>query len=67
MEIFFPMNDGDIFEESNGFVWKLSFLWLIGNKTSCRPIRSVIILVLLELFSFCYHEVAPLDTFYPIE
>ena len=42
------MNDGNIFEESNGFIWKLSFLLLIGNKTSCRPIRSVIILVLLE-------------------
>ena len=44
------------------FSRKLSFLWLIGNKTSCRPIRSVIILVTNKSDSrcavvrFCYHS-----------
>ena len=32
-------------------------LWLIGNRTSCRPIRSVIMLVIkqirLPLLQFC--------------
>ena len=28
------------------FSQKLKFLWLIGNKISCRPIRAVIILVI---------------------
>ena len=38
------------------------FLWLIGNKTSCRPIRSVIILAMNKSDSrcavvrFCYHS-----------
>ena len=41
--------------------WKLQFLRLIDNKTSCRPIRSVIILVINKSDSrsavvrFCYH------------
>ena len=38
----------NIFEDRNDFVWKLSLLRLIGNKTSCCPIRSVIIFALLE-------------------
>ena len=44
------------------FSRKLQFLWLIGNKTSCRPIRSVIILVMNKSDSrcvvvrFCYHS-----------
>ena len=44
------------------FSRKLLFLWLIGNKTSCRPIRSVIILVINKSESrcavvrFCYHS-----------
>ena len=41
---------------------EIVILWLIGNKTSCRPIRSVIILVINKSDSrcadvrFCYHS-----------
>ena len=38
---FFPINYDNILED---FVWKLSFFGLIGNKTSRRPTRFVIIL-----------------------
>ena len=44
------------------FSRKLYFLWLIGNKILCRPIRSVIILVIKKSESycvvvrFCYHS-----------
>ena len=44
------------------FSLKLQFLWLIGNRTSCRPIRSIIILVVNKSNSrcavvrFCYHS-----------
>ena len=40
----------------------LSWFWLIGNRTSCRPILSVIILVINKSDSrcavvrFCYHS-----------
>ena len=30
-------------------------LWLIGNRTSCRPIRSVIILVIKQIGHFIYY------------
>ena len=44
------------------FLGNCNFLWLIGNRTSCRPIRSVIILMINKSDSrcavvwFCYHS-----------
>ena len=44
------------------FSQKLQFLWLIGNKTSCRPIQSAVTLVINKSDShcpvvrFCYHS-----------
>ena len=44
------------------FFWNCNFWWFIDNRTSCRPIQSVIILVINKSDSrcavvrFCYHS-----------
>ena len=43
---------------------KLSFLWLIGDKTSCCPIRSVIILVILLSLVWLQTELDSTQSYY---
>ena len=64
MEKIFSLNNDNILEDSSILLFSEIVIFMIncGNKISCRPILSVIILVINKLDSrcavvrFCYHS-----------